>query len=85
MTASSSRLPTLKELDVKLNISGLRKHPDDEDARNAARNKDREERSKDLALQERVDKVRERLKAMIEVKKARGETTGECRIFLKCV
>lgn len=78
MTASSSRLPTLRELDDKLNISGLRNHADDEEARTSARNKDREEQTKDRVLQERVNRVRERLRAMIELKKARGEKTGEC-------
>lgn len=70
MNSSSSRLPTLQELDDKLNISGLKK--DDDEAQAAAR-KNREEASKDLELQERVDKVRERLRAMIEAKKAKDE------------
>lgn len=70
-SASSSRLPTLKELDSKLNISGLRKYDDEIQA--AAR-KNREEASKDLELQERVDKVRERLRATIAAKKAKDET-----------
>lgn len=80
MASSSSHLPTSnKELGEKLNISGLRNHDnDDGDAKTTARNKDWEEKTKDLALQERVNRVRERLRAMIEVKKARGEKTGEC-------
>ncbi|KAJ4387737.1 hypothetical protein N0V93_008337 [Gnomoniopsis smithogilvyi] len=67
MSSSSSRLPTLRELDDRLNISGLRKNDED-----VAR-KNREEASKDLELQERVDRVRERLRAVIEVKKAADE------------
>ncbi|KAJ4422069.1 hypothetical protein N0V82_003260 [Gnomoniopsis sp. IMI 355080] len=71
MSSSSSHLPTLRELDDKLNISGLRKN-DEEVAR-----KNREETSKDLELQERVDRVRDRLKAMIEMKKAADEREEE--------
>lgn len=67
MSSSASRLPTLRELDDKLNISGLRKN-DEEVAR-----KNREEANKDLKLQERVERVKERLRAMIEVKKAADE------------
>lgn len=69
MSSSSFRLPTLRELDDKLNISGLRKN--DEEARAAAR-KNLEEARKDLELQVRVDKIRERLRAMIEVRRLEG-------------
>lgn len=73
-TSSSSRLPTLRELDDTHNISGLRQH--DHDAAQASARRNREEKCRDLALQVRVAKVRERLRAMIEAKKA--SETGEC-------
>ncbi|CAN8105158.1 unnamed protein product [Discula destructiva] len=71
-SSSSSRLATLKELDDKFNISSLRKL--DKDATWTSARKDEEEASKDLELQQRVDRIRERLRATIEVKRARGET-----------
>lgn len=74
-SSSSKRLPTLREWDDKYNISGLRKN-DEEAAR-----KNREEAKKDVELQARVDKVMERLRAMIEVKKNES-AAGECVISL---
>lgn len=68
-SSSSKRLPTLREWDDKFNISGLRKN-DEEAAR-----KNREEARKDVELQARVDKVMDRLRAMIEVKQK--EAAGE--------
>lgn len=73
-SSSSKRLPTLREWDDKFNISGLRKN-DEEAAR-----KNREEAKKDVELQARVDKVMERLRAMIEVKKNES-AAGECDQF----
>lgn len=70
-SSSSKRLPTLREWDDKYNISGLRRN-DEEAAR-----KNQEEAQKDVELQARVDKVMERLRAMIEVKKNES-AAGEC-------
>lgn len=69
-SSSSKRLPTLREWDDNFNISGLRKN-DEEAAR-----KNREEAKKDVELQARVDKVMDRLRAMIEVKQR--QAAGEC-------
>lgn len=70
-SSSSKRLPTLREWDDKFNISGLRKNDEE------AAQKNRDEAKKDIELQARVDKVMERLRAMIEVKKNES-AAGEC-------
>lgn len=68
MSAFTLRISTLDEL-----------RKTDDDAAEAAARQTRDEARRDLALQERVDRIRERLRAMIKVKKARGDTeTGEC-------